>query len=574
MAAIKSLMEFPPSYVPTLYDDTKMDAKRPEFDPVCALVVSTVTDMGCARCETKHQNGCTGLLECQGYNSDGWVCNGMHRAGGCRSNITGPNQSGDLVRFGCPQCKRENAEYYLCEECFWVQEKFRGRVSGNSRQINDLFTTIDKDSHEDGETVPTLELEELQEFCEGTKGRRIVEAMPSGLHGLLYPGQLKSAFNAFDEDQTGSMDGDEWKALIETIEFLYLRYCLQVSSIQMVAFFGRGQRWSAGNADEREYDIVRACAESSVEVNHMLQISLDPDTDGGLIPEGWWDDFVYYNVNVHPLLGILFCDPNHTLDRLERICMEISTIGLVIIIEARRRAWDVSWSNNPSASSAPYEILAHPVVFTIAASIIPMMTFYFLFYMFTCQCGLVDEYRATEAEKARAKSCERGGSWSGRGLMAVLIGFAILTLVRYGNSLSFFIIAFSRCYAYVFHLLLALAITFNPVIAWGQPNPALGDGGFSALVGLGQWRIEKQRFQARCRRVHSQYAAIKQAKSGSWRSRTMTKEEELIDPTAGQLKLGRTVEGNAGDVFSFSGRFFSQWLNCCNAPHDKKNLPV
>lgn len=576
MANIKELMKFPPWYVPTLYDDTKMKAKRPEFDPVCALVLSTCTDglkmygekekiEFCARCTTTHRNGCKGLLECQGYSSDGWMCNGAQIEGGCRSNITGPNQSSDYIRFGCPQCAQENAEYYLCETCFWVQEKFRGRVSGTKAQIQELFKAVDQDSDEGG---GTLALDELQAFCAGTKGKRIVEAMPSGLHGLLSPGQLKLAFEAFDEDNSGEMDADEWKALVETIEFIYLRYCLQVSSIQMVAFFGRGQLWSEGDADEREYDIVKNCAENSVEVNRMLQISLDPDAHGGLIPEGWWADFVYYNANVHPFFGIFFCDPNHTLDQLERICMEISTIGLVIIIEARRRAWDVDgmFSKNPSQTD---------IIFNIAASTIPMMTFYFLFYMFTCQCGLVDEFRATKEEKDRAKWCELGGTWSGRGLMTMLIGFAILTLVRYGKELNFALIAFVRCNAYVFHLLLALALTFNPVIAWGQPDPSLGDGGVAALVGLGQWRIEKQRFQARCRRVQKIYEAIKQAKSGAWRFSSvygMTAEEKLIDPTAGQLGLGRT--GDSGDVFSVSGRFFSQWLNCCNAPHDKMKLPV
>merc|ERR1712070_663722 len=41
---------------------------------------------------------------------------------------------------------------------------------------------------------------------------------------------------------------------------------------------------------------------------------------------GWRHDFYYFTSNVHPLHGILCCDPVHPLTRSERIMMEVTTL--------------------------------------------------------------------------------------------------------------------------------------------------------------------------------------------------------------------------------------------------------
>merc|ERR1719181_2508970 len=135
--------EYPSKLVPTLYDETQREEhpeKRPTFDNICALVLSTIQPVTNACCQTKHADGRFGLLECQGYHDDGWPCagKGLFR-NGCRSGIEKANQSGGIIRFGCPICAEEHIEYYLCEKCFWAKETFRGRVRADGEQIQELF---------------------------------------------------------------------------------------------------------------------------------------------------------------------------------------------------------------------------------------------------------------------------------------------------------------------------------------------------------------------------------------------------------------------------------------------------
>merc|ERR1712232_81540 len=62
-------------------------------------------------------------------------------------------------------------------------------------------------------------------------------------------------------------------------------------------------------------------------------------------------------------------------------------------------------------------------------------------------------------------------------------------------------VVYARAQGYLMSWMIIVGIYFNPVVAWGQPDPhgkfCLGD-----LGGLGQWRIEKQKFQARCIEVY------------------------------------------------------------------------
>jgi hypothetical protein len=55
-----------------------------------------------------------------------------------------------------------------------------------------------------------------------------------------------------------------------------------------------------------------------------------------------------------------------------------------------------------------------------------------------------------------------------------------------------------RALSYIYSWLLALGVYFNIFIAWGQPDLhgtfSIGDK-IADLVGLGQWRVEKRRFQ-------------------------------------------------------------------------------
>merc|ERR1711933_316020 len=57
--------------------------------------------------------------------------------------------------------------------------------------------------------------------------------------------------------------------------------------------------------------------------------TLDPVIQCGCLVRdwrGWRYDLYYFSCNVHPLHGILCCDPNHPLDRLERTMMEVTVL--------------------------------------------------------------------------------------------------------------------------------------------------------------------------------------------------------------------------------------------------------
>merc|ERR1711879_441831 len=54
-----------------------------------------------------------------------------------------------------------------------------------------------------------------------------------------------------------------------------------------------------------------------------------------------------------------------------------------------------------------------------------------------------------------------------------------------------------RLKGYVIGWLSMVLIYFNPLVAWGQTDP-VGGMCIGDLIGLGQWRIEKQRFQTLC----------------------------------------------------------------------------
>merc|ERR1719198_34254 len=56
----------------------------------------------------------------------------------------------------------------------------------------------------------------------------------------------------------------------------------------------------------------------------------------------------------------------------------------------------------------------------------------------------------------------------------------------------------ARLYGYVVSWLIFVLVIFNPFCAFGQPDPMGQSMYFAELIGLGQWTIERQRFQMQC----------------------------------------------------------------------------
>merc|ERR1711974_461380 len=57
-----------------------------------------------------------------------------------------------------------------------------------------------------------------------------------------------------------------------------------------------------------------------------------------------------------------------------------------------------------------------------------------------------------------------------------------------------------RVTSYIFAWAMMVGVYFNPFVAWGQPDPA-GKLCAGDYIGIGQWRVEKQRFQGLCVRA-------------------------------------------------------------------------
>jgi hypothetical protein len=135
-----------------------------------------------------------------------------------------------------------------------------------------------------------------------------------------------------------------------------------------------------------------------------------------------------------------------------------------------------------------------------------MVGWWVLFFLFTCPCLIVNEAQSIES---RLHVVSR---WSCHlvGYSLVIIGLyffcnGFITGNEDYNAKNAAWIAVARLRGFIISWGLEICIYFNPFIAWGQPDPAktgsLRNGflGYCGdMIGLGQWRIEKQLFQARC----------------------------------------------------------------------------
>merc|ERR1712070_887398 len=65
-----------------------------------------------------------------------------------------------------------------------------------------------------------------------------------------------------------------------------------------------------------------------------------------------------------------------------------------------------------------------------------------------------------------------------------------------------------RLEGYIISWMLMVLLVFNPLVAWGQPDPA-GEFCLGDIIGLGQWRIEKQKFQHLCIKALSSWLRSK-----------------------------------------------------------------
>lgn len=361
-----------------------------------------------------------------------------------------------------------------------------------------------------------LHCDEITGFSSKEKNRDMVLALPNSIHGILNEPLVRDAFRTFDMDGSGSLDSSEWVKFVRVLEGLHTQFLLRRAFSQFRAFFGRGQSWQTrslgrpaglgrgsparslwGSLQDEVFGLASGTA--ARRETRMLQLGCDRDCEGACnpIPPGWWADLHYYSANNHPVHGILACDPNHSLSRLERVGMELSTFGFSFFVVGLQATW-------VEQGKAPVQFLTQPLAFSILIVTIPgIVIWQLLFFLFTCpKCGLVDLAQAGTKELSRARLWSGIGAATGWSLLVLgLLYLGLVAVKEYQlgdqHQLHSSTVLLGRLRGYIVSWVLMLLLSFNPFIAWGQPDPA-GKCSLGDIVGLGQWRIEKQRFQNFC----------------------------------------------------------------------------
>mmetsp|Transcript_49767 Transcript_49767/g.142394 ORF Transcript_49767/g.142394 Transcript_49767/m.142394 type:complete len:483 (-) Transcript_49767:345-1793(-) len=390
-----------------------------------------------------------------------------------------------------------------------------GRWMLSDAEVTELLNVIEKDDawfFTDG----VLHLSEILAFIAKEKNRERVLKMPGSVHGILNEAVVTDAFSQFDADKSGTLDPKEWVEFVRVLEVLHTKYLLRRAFGQFRAFFGRGQAWNPGSSpppagaggtrNQSQHSSLLRCqvygaASAAKAETRVLQLGRDRDCEGpwwNPLPPGWREDLYYYSANNHPVHGIFARDPSHRLSRLERVGMEFSTIGFSL--------WalrlQVRWVSN---HHAPGLLLDNPVVFGLLVVTLPgLAIWHLLFHLFTCpRCGLINKSQASRQEVRQARCWSGVGEALGWTLLALGLGYLAWKIAgsvgdeSAQEGLHVTELALGRIKGYIISWLLMPLIYFNPVVAWGQPDPTKGFN-LGDYIGFGQWRIEKQRFQNFC----------------------------------------------------------------------------
>mmetsp|Transcript_61624 Transcript_61624/g.198480 ORF Transcript_61624/g.198480 Transcript_61624/m.198480 type:complete len:475 (+) Transcript_61624:118-1542(+) len=400
---------------------------------------------------------------------------------------------------------------------------FRGHWTLSKESGTLLLDRIQADAGQFFGRENRLSFYEIRSFISKEKNKPFLHRLPSSVHGIMVEDVVRRALEVFDADHSGDLDSEEWGYFLKTLALIHLEYLLSTAHREFRAFFGLGQPWrpqlgaevslrdlaeaagslwasQGGRREERLGLVQPGRAGPTPRVPRTFQIGFDPDRRGSsaldILPPGWLKDFYYYSANNHPFHGIFECDPCHPLSKPERIAMEVATMGYALFTTFLRHRW-------LDEGEAPQEALAHPLLYKLLIStLLSMVVWWTLFLLFTCpKLGSVDESQAGQRQIKKAKCWRCCGE--SLGYIVVVVGLCLILVTVYrgcgqGKLVNYCLTVVSgRIMGYVISWCLFAFVYFNPIIAWGQPDPNakfnLGD-----YIGLGQWRIEKQRFQMRC----------------------------------------------------------------------------
>jgi len=326
---------------------------------------------------------------------------------------------------------------------------------------------------------------------------------------------LREAFQKLDTNKNGVLERSEWEEFIHLLGMQHLQYLLCGAHLECRAFYGHGQRWLASEDGVQNPTIeelksaagktfINSSGQLSLRKLGLFQASVDKDAVTGVIPVGLWPDLCYYSANNHPLHGIFCCDPNHRLRRSERVFMEVVTCCFIMWSAAAKHA---CCENKVGCvfSFMPFSnLLERPQVFDfVIITLGGIIVWWALFLCFTTpKCGQVDLAVSDVRQIQSARKCSLVGDICGYGISVLgFLAFAwrVHRAIEFSDiqRLNLASVVVGRITSYVFAWVLMVVFYFNPFLAWGQPDPS-GSLCIGDYIGVGQWRIEKQRFQALC----------------------------------------------------------------------------
>eukprot|EP01065_Artemidia_motanka_P033107 TRINITY_DN40077_c0_g1_i1.p1 TRINITY_DN40077_c0_g1~~TRINITY_DN40077_c0_g1_i1.p1 ORF type:complete len:502 (+),score=133.11 TRINITY_DN40077_c0_g1_i1:65-1570(+) len=425
-----------------------------------------------------------------------------------------------------------------------------GRWALSQKEADSLFRLIDTSSPRgrQGKDLGTLDLEDLTSFADDPRSRaKVTDTYPGSVHGIVNSTLVASAFEEFDVDGNKKLDKSEWGEFLERLKEHRIKYLQREAFLHDVLFFGRGKHpWqhkvTRAKADEDDDDRIDIQAAQDIARNlpgfedaHSASggkyaklegtsfgsgfQGLDPDLwdhDGHrqgccCFPPGYWGDFLYFSANNHPIHAIFSCDPNHRLNKSDRVILEFTTIFFAFFMTELRHEW-------VTEQQAPLDFLTNPTLFGLCIVTVPsMVLFKVLTMLFTCPCGNWDASTESPDVVSRKRNLSLIAALTGWLIILALTVFFVLhlvslfqtihachhatvssadcdaTLTRYDrNRLTVFL---SRLQAYAMFWLVAFCTTFNPFFAFGSWSDPKHIGN---MIGIGKWRLQKQVFKRKC----------------------------------------------------------------------------
>mmetsp|Transcript_58329 Transcript_58329/g.115619 ORF Transcript_58329/g.115619 Transcript_58329/m.115619 type:complete len:620 (-) Transcript_58329:205-2064(-) len=459
-----------------------------------------------------------------------------------------------------------NGSCALILEVLGPDAKWNGRMHMSEDDHKDLLRMIEEHANfvsGTGESDGELSLEELIAFIDEEANRHtLLTDYPMSIACLASKDLVQETFVHVDKDNNNKIDLKEWSTFLHKLHNLHLTYLLVDAFRQFRAFFGRGRTYvdnlvkvpngmSSSEADIKSLKEVLGMSDNTPvateaeEVAHGAELGPPAGMRRSISDEyqyrseklsrfqvgldrefrECWEDFWYYSANYHPLHGIFSAAPDSILSWRMRLALEIVTLTFSYFTfwlaeYNERRAFLNIFHEDP-------EHFANIIFFNTVVVTLPGMALWWtLFLLFNCpRLGVVDEALSKKEDIEQARRC--------RCLGIVLASLLIIFVVGGVVGVSFWRdlgwksaslrVLRGRTRGYVISWFLQAFVYFNPLIAWGDTGetPTLF-GTIGDLIGLGQWRIERQKFKLRCSKQlkaweERQICEAELRRDGAWR---------------------------------------------------------